>query len=94
MPIIITTGAEPAVTAKPGHYEMEHLGGGTQKPVWKQPVDARPAGPFSVMLVVPGKDPVYITPDEADQKAAELVEAAKKVRAALAPAKVESAGVV
>jgi hypothetical protein len=45
MPIIITTGAEPAVTAKPGHYEMEHLGGGTQKPGWKQPVDARARSP-------------------------------------------------
>ena len=85
MPIIITTGAEPAVVARPGRYDLESIGGGTQKPVWKPPVDARPGGPLSVMLIVPGKDPVYITADEADQKAAELVGAAKKVRAALAP---------
>ena len=85
MHLIITTGAEPAVVAKPGHYEMEHLGGGTQKPKWYQPVDARPGGPLSVMVVVPGKDPVYITPGEARQAAADLVTAAEKL---------ESAGVV
>ena len=82
MPIIVTTGAEPAIIAKPGHYEMEHLGGGTQKPVWRPEVHARPGGPLSVMIVIPGKDPVYITADEARQAAAELVTAAEKVRPA------------
>jgi len=85
MNLIITAGAEPAVVAKPGHYEMEHLGGGTQKPVWRPDVHARPGGPLSVMLVIPGKDPVYLTPGEARQAAADLITAAEKV---------ESAGVV
>ena len=79
MNLIVTTGAEPAVVARPGHYDLEKTAGGPTRQVWREPVHPKPAGPPSVILVVPGKEPAYLTSAEARTAAAHLVDAADKL---------------
>jgi hypothetical protein len=78
MNLIVTVGSEPAVVAQMGRYDIEKIGG-VNKQVYVPPIPGRPEGPRSVLLVVPGKEPIYLTAAEARAAAASLVVAADKL---------------
>jgi hypothetical protein len=80
MNLIVTVGSEPAVVAQMGRYDIEKIGG-VNKQVYVPPIPGRPEGPRSVLLVVPGKEPIYLTAAEARAAAASLVVAADKLEA-------------
>jgi hypothetical protein len=76
--VIVSTGSEPPVAYQPQRAVLEKVGG-VNRNVWLPEVKAKPQGPLSVVIVVPTKDPIYLTPDEARAAAAGLIAHAEKV---------------
>jgi hypothetical protein len=76
MQIIVSLGAEPPVPHKPGGFEIV---GGRQQ--YRAEVPFKPGGPPSVMIVVPGREPAYLTADEAEAAGKALLEKASELRA-------------